>query len=256
MSRLLRNISYHVDKNVGIITLNNGPNNTLTNDFVSSFHKALELVEESPPVVLLIHSNAKHFCAGADLKERKGMDNVQVKLFTDGLRKMTRRVFELACPTICSVKGSALGGGLEIALSCNLRVFQNDSKVGLPEVGLAIIPGALGTQYLTRLNYGLANELILTSKIISGDEAFQKGLCQYVSDDSFAFAQDLAKRIATKGPIALRAAKMAIQSGYGQLIDEQVQVEEACYAQTIPTKDRIEGLDSFLEKRKPMYKGE
>ena len=256
MSRLLRNISYRLDKLVGIITLNNGPNNTLTGKFIDDLHLALDKADDKPPVVLVIHSTAKHFCAGADLKERRAMDPAQVKLFSDKLRATARRLYELPYPTIAAVSGCALGGGLEISLSCNLRVFQEDSKVGLPEVGLAIMPGMMGTQFLTRLNYSLANEMILTGKLISGVEAHEKGLCQYLAKDAFTEAHLLAETISTKGPIGLRAAKMAIQAGYGQTVEEQIQIEEACYAAVIPTNDRIEGLDAFLAKRKPIYKGE
>ncbi len=256
MSRILFQIKYAIENKIGRIVLESGPMNTLTTAFVTQMEEALLKVEQNPPSVLVIHSASKHFCAGADLKERREMDNLQVKLFVDRLRKMTRRLFDIPCPSICAVHGSALGGGLEIALASNIRVFQKDCKVGLPEVGLAIIPGALGTQMLTRLNYSLANEMILTGKVITGQEAFNKGLCQFTSDNAKEEALLLAESMNKKGPIALRAAKIAIQDGYGQTIDDQVQIEEACYSQTISTFDRLEGLDAFIAKRKPIYKGE
>lgn len=161
-------------------------------------------------------------------------------------------------PVIAAINGAAYGGGLELALSCDIRIAAQNIKLGLTETSLAIIPGAGGTQRLPRLiGTGHAKRLIFTAKPIDASEAISIGLVEQTAEqaDLLTDALVLAKTIASNGPIALKQAKIAINNGTQTDIKEGLDIERACYAETIPTVDRVEGLQAFKEKRKPLYKG-
>eukprot|EP00003_Mantamonas_plastica_P027357 TRINITY_DN5851_c1_g1_i1.p1 TRINITY_DN5851_c1_g1~~TRINITY_DN5851_c1_g1_i1.p1 ORF type:complete len:296 (-),score=114.69 TRINITY_DN5851_c1_g1_i1:25-912(-) len=199
------------------------------------------------------------FCAGADLKERKEMSQQEAAKFVTNARKLFTDLSQLPMPTISVIEGAALGGGLEMALSTDLRVSGSKAIIGLPETGLAIIPGAGGTQRLPRLiGAAKAKELIFTSARLSSEEALEYGIVNRAveSGQGLEAALDIAKKINKNGPIAIRMAKQAIDKG--MQVDEAsgMFIEQQCYAQVIPTKDRLEGLAAFKEKRAPQYKGE
>ena len=161
-------------------------------------------------------------------------------------------------PTIAAIDGAALGGGCEMALCCDLRVAGPKATLGLPETKLAIIPGAGGTQRLTRLvGESRAKYLIFTGRRLSGQQAHEFGLVNEFSGNKSAFEQavDLAREIKQQGPVALRMAKIAVQRGAQVDIESGMAIERLCYAQVIPTEDRLEGLRAFREKRAPQYQG-
>lgn len=166
-------------------------------------------------------------------------------------------------PVIGALDGAALGGGLEMALACDIRTAAANAKLGLVETRLAIIPGAGGTQRLPRvLSPSLAKELIFTARVFTGAEAKEMGICNHsveqnsTKDAAFLKALEIAREILPNGPIGVRMAKKAIDKGINVDLTSGYAIEEACYAQVIPTKDRLEGLKAFAEKRKPSYKGE
>jgi len=199
------------------------------------------------------------FCAGADLKERKGMTEDEVKRFLFDLRSTFIHLEGMPCPTIAVVDGPALGGGCEMALCTDLRVSTQSAIFALPETGLAIIPGAGGTQRLTRLiGASRSKELIFTGDRISGDDAYKIGLVNHVTADyeaANAKALEIAMKIGEKGPVAIRAAKEAIN---GCELDDHkkgLEFEGKCYEKVLKTEDRLEGLRAFAEKRKPEYQG-
>ncbi|XP_016040470.1 methylglutaconyl-CoA hydratase, mitochondrial isoform X2 [Erinaceus europaeus] len=169
----------------------------------------------------------------------------------------------LPMPTIAAIDGLALGGGLELALACDIRVAASSAKMGLVETKLAIIPGGGGTQRLPRaIGMSLAKELIFSARVLDGHEAKAVGLISHVleqnqeGDAAYKKALDLAREFLPQGPVAVRVAKLAINQGMEVDLITGLAIEEACYAQTIPTKDRLEGLLAFKEKRSPRYKGE
>nr|XP_055166405.1 methylglutaconyl-CoA hydratase, mitochondrial isoform X2 [Nyctereutes procyonoides] len=169
----------------------------------------------------------------------------------------------LPVPTIAAIDGLALGGGLELALACDIRVAASSAKMGLVETKLAIIPGGGGTQRLPRaIGMSLAKELIFSARVLDGQEAKAVGLISHVleqnqeGDAAYRKALDLAREFLPQGPVAVRVAKLAINQGMEVDLVTGLAIEEACYAQTIPTKDRLEGLLAFKEKRPPRYKGE
>ena len=169
----------------------------------------------------------------------------------------------LPMPVIAAIDGHALGGGLEMALACDLRVAAKEAKMGLVETKLAIIPGAGGTQRLPRLvGPALAKELIFTARVINGAQAQKIGLVNDAvdqnsnGDGAFQRAVQIAQEIIPNGPIGVQMAKAAISKGIEVSLDSGLAFEGACYAQVVPTQDRLEGLKAFAEKRKPQYKGE
>ncbi|CAJ0963659.1 unnamed protein product, partial [Mesorhabditis belari] len=219
--------------------------------------------DRSARVVILKSDVPGAFCAGADLKERKSMAPDEVPIFVNSIRAATTELSTLPQPTIAAIDGVALGGGLELALSCDLLVASDAAKMGLTETRLAIIPGAGGTQRLTRLvGVAKAKELIFTARILDSKEALSIGLVNAAvekgptDDGAYNRAIELAKEMLQRGPVALRVAKIAIDTGSQLDLQSGLMLEQQCYAQVIPTRDRIEGLAAFAEKRKPNYKGE
>ncbi|XP_005178325.2 methylglutaconyl-CoA hydratase, mitochondrial [Musca domestica] len=239
--------------------------NAFSRGLVQTFSNILNEIkrDNGSRVVVLRSLTPGIFCAGADLKERKGMSEEEVKEFVTGLRQLLIAIEQLPMPVIAALDGAALGGGLEMALACDIRTAANNTKMGLVETKLAIIPGAGGTQRLPRiLSPSLAKELIFTARVFNGEEAKEMGIVNHVvpqnetKDAAYRKALTLAEEILPNGPVGVRMAKLAIDKGMQVDLSTGYSIEEVCYAQVIPTKDRMEGLKAFAEKRKPVYKGE
>jgi len=238
--------------------------NAISKAMISDFENALADVKHDQTVrTLIIRSCVKNaFCVGADLKERKNMKPEDVGPFVSRLRAFIGNIRDLPCATIAALDGYALGGGLELALACDMRIAASSAKMGLTETKLAIIPGGGGTQTLTRLvGPAKAKELIFSARVFDGNYANDIGLVNSVveqneeGDAAYFKSLDLAKEISKNGPVALRMAKIAINKGSEVDLHTGLVIEENCYAQVIPTNDRIEGLTAFQEKRPPVYKG-
>lgn len=209
--------------------------------------------------VIVTGAGEKAFCAGADLKERAQMNETEVRQTVSLIRETINEFEQLPQPVICAINGGAFGGGLELALACDIRIAADTAKMGLTETSLAIIPGAGGTQRLPRLiGKGRAKELIFTAKRISAFEAEKFGLVEYVvpQEQLFDQAVQMAYEIVKNAPIAVSQAKIAINRGLEVDLNSGLKLEQMAYEITIPTKDRLEGLKAFKEKRKPVYKGE
>ncbi len=199
------------------------------------------------------------FSTGADLKERAGMTPEQVRLYIQTIRNVFTMVEELPQPVIAAVNGYAFGGGLELALACDIRLASSNAIVGLTETSLAVIPGAGGTQRLPRVvGLARAKEMILRARRISATEGLQYGLFLEVvePDRLMSRAIEIANEISANGPVALAQAKFALNKGFEVSLPVGLAIESNAYAVTIPTRDRIEGLTAFKEKRKPVYIGE
>ncbi|GMH28922.1 hypothetical protein Nepgr_030765 [Nepenthes gracilis] len=252
------------DSDSGIIVLNldrPGAKNAIGKDMLKGLQHSFETVNRDPSanVMMLCSSVPKVFCAGADLKERKTMIPSEVRSFVSSLRSTFTLLEELPIPTIAVIEGVALGGGLEMALSCDIRICAEDSTMGLPETGLAIIPGAGGTQRLPRLvGKSIAKELIFTGRRVGGRDAVSLGIVSYCSPPGEAQfkAIEIAREINEKGPLAVRMAKRAINEGFEIDMASALALEEECYDKLLNTKDRLEGLAAFAEKRKPRYNGD
>lgn len=235
--------------------------NALGRQLMGEFRQALAGLRVDPSVrVVVLHSLVPGvFCAGADLKERAEMSQAEAGAFVQGLRSAFTELEDLPMPVITVLEGAAFGGGLELALAADLRVAGTGAKMGLVETALAIIPGAGGTQRLPRLiGASRAKELIFTARRIDAAEAERLGLVDRLAPAGGALdaALALAREILPNGPVALRMAKQAVSRGLDLDRDAGLAFEQACYAQVIPTKDRLEGLAAFRDKRKPQYRGE
>jgi enoyl-CoA hydratase/carnithine racemase len=209
--------------------------------------------------VVLTGAGDRAFCSGADLKERVGMSEAEVQQFLGDLRDTLRAIESSSKVFLAAVNGAALGGGLELALSCDLRVMSAAAELALPEVGLGIIPGGGGTQRLARaIGVARAKDLVLTARRIGGDEALSWGLVSKVAAQERLLeeALALAELVARNAPVSLRQAKRAIDGGLHLPLDEALAHENRMYQECLGTRDRREALQAFAEKRRPKFTGE
>lgn len=215
--------------------------------------------DRSVRCVVITGAGEKNFCAGADLKERLTMDMNQVRKTVSLIRANINLLEDLPQPVIAAVHGASLGGGMELALACDIRFASEAVKFALTDTSLGIIPGAGGTQRLPRLvGKGRAKELIFTARRIDAEEAREIGLVEFdtPADSLMSKVLDLANHITRNAPVAVRQAKFAINKGIEADINTGLTFEQNAYDITIPTKDRLEGLKAFKEKRPPVYVGE
>jgi methylglutaconyl-CoA hydratase len=209
--------------------------------------------------ILITGAGEKAFCAGADLVERRTMPKEIVPSFVRNIRRLMDDVEALPQPTIALINGFAFGGGTELLLACDLRIAAPHAQLGLTETSLAIIPGAGGTQRLPRLiGKARAKELILTARRIDAAEAERIGLVNRIATAGGLLESglELARAIAANGPVAVRAAKRAVDRGSDLPLEQGLEIEAQCYDLTLNTRDRLEALAAFSEKRKPVYVGE
>lgn len=253
------------DKGIAVIGLNrpwskNALNTHMVNQMSNIFK---ELYYDNNIQVVIFRSLVKGiFCAGADLKERLSLPSSEVGQRVADIRNLANIIENVPVPVIAAVDGVALGGGFELALSCDFIVCASNSIFGLVETRLGIIPGAGGTQRLARAVGGpLAKELIYTARLFRAHQALQYGAVNKVSEQNeegtiaYESALEIAREIIPNGPVAVKMAKKAISHGQQVDINNGCAIEEFCYSQIIPTKDRLEGLLAFVEKRKPNYTG-
>ncbi|KAH1166623.1 enoyl-CoA hydratase domain-containing protein 2, mitochondrial isoform X1 [Mauremys mutica] len=239
--------------------------NSLGRVLVNELFRVLESLRCDERIrVVVFKSEVKGvFCAGADLKERAQMNDTEVGHFVHRLRSLMDEIAALPMPTIAAIEGYALGGGLELALACDLRIAASSAKMGLIETTRGLLPGAGGTQRLPRcIGIGLAKELIFTGRQIDGQQALSIGLVNHTvpqndeGDAAYQRALTLAKEILPQAPIAVKMGKLAINRGIEVDIASGMAIEGMCYAQNIPTRDRQEGMAAFREKRPPQFIGE
>lgn len=245
---------------VAIVTLNRpDAANALSLALVGGLRDAFtEISGREPAAVVLIGAGDKAFCAGADLKERLGFTVETTRSFLDQLGGAFDAIAAFPRPVIAALNGVALGGGLELALACDLRLAAIGVSVGLPEVRLGIIPGAGGTQRLTRLvGPAIAKELIFTGRRIDAERARELGVVNGVvpRENLLDAAIALASEIGEAAPLAVAAAKRAIDQGLPLPMAEALAVERAAYEVCLSSEDRNEGLRSFADKRKPVWRG-
>jgi len=210
-------------------------------------------------VVIITGAGDRAFCVGADMKERKDMDIARVRQFIQVIRDTFSLIENLPRPVIAAINGIALGGGTEMALACDIRIADPAATMGLTECKWGIIPGGGGTQRLPRLvGKGMAKELIFTARTVDAQEALGIGLINKISPSGRALdeAVKMAEFVCENGPIAVSQAKSVINRGMEMDINNALQIETNAYEVCIPTKDRIEGLVAFSQKRKPNYRGE
>src|SRR4051794_10099988 len=209
--------------------------------------------------VVLTSTHERAFCVGADLKERNSFSDAEMMRHRPVSRAAYTGVLELPVPAIAAVHGFALGGGYELALSCDVIVADRTAVVGLPEVSVGVIPGGGGTQLLPRrVGAARAAELIFSARRVPGAEARELGLVDELVAEGGdrAEALALAGRIAANSPVGLRAAKRALRLGHGLDLRAGLEVEDSAWRSVAFSGDRAEGVAAFNEKRKPNWPGE
>jgi enoyl-CoA hydratase/carnithine racemase len=231
--------------------------NALSRAMVAELEHHLDRVGDTFPsvrTVVLTGAGDKAFCAGADLKERATMSEGDVRGFLEALRETFQTIEKSHTVFIAAINGAAFGGGTELALSCDLRVIAPSAEMGLTEVKLGIIPGGGGTQRLPRLiGKGRAKDLILSGRRVGAEEALRLGLADRIG--GVDVAQQLAEQIVENAPIAVYAAKHAIDEGSHLEMGEALMLEQRAYELVLKTQDRLEGLKAFADKRKPVWAG-
>lgn len=255
-----KNLLLEKDGHIALITLNRPEvRNALDPQTWSEIRSAARecRFDRDVRVVIITGAGGKAFASGADIRALKERETLEV--LKSEAQETLNDIENLDVPVIAAIDGFALGGGCELAMSCDIRIATSRSKLGQPEVNLGIIPGAGGTQRLQRIvGIGKAKELIFTGDIISAQEAREIGLVNKVVDraeDLLPAAREMAAKIIAKGPVAVSLAKAAINVGANTDINTGLLFEK--YAQTIAfsTEDRLEGTTAFLEKRKADFKG-
>lgn len=234
--------------------------NALTRALVEELGEHVARVSTSSSVraVVITGQGDRAFCAGADLKDRAGMSDADVRDWLELLYRVFRSIEKSPKIFIAALNGAAFGGGLELALACDLRVADPAAVVGLTEVKLGIIPGGGGTQRLPRLiGVARAKELIFTGRRVDAAEALSIGLVNRVGarGEALSTALNLASEIAANAPLAVVQAKRAIDEGLELAFDEAARFELEMYHPLLDTEDRLEGLRAFREKRPPRYQG-
>ncbi|HEV2428872.1 MAG TPA: enoyl-CoA hydratase-related protein [Thermoplasmata archaeon] len=245
---------------VALLVLRNPPVNALGAELLADLARRVEEIERDPEVrSVVLTGEGAYFSAGADLKElgRTGLDRAP-EIVRAG-QALFSRIAALRPPVVAAVNGLAVGGGLELALACDLRVVGDSAKLGAPEVGYGLMPAYGGTQRLARLiGPSKASELVLTGSLIVAAEAHRIGLANRVvpSGQELRAARDLAHTIARKAPKAVAAAKRAIAEGLDRPLSEGLALEASAFLdEVVPSQDLREGLEAFQAHRTPKFRG-
>ena len=256
----MKNITVEKKNRIGIVTVNrpkelNSMNSETREELASAFEE-LDL-DENISVSILTGSPGKAFIAGADIKEFSKMRIKDRKTMKEDWR-VTDVISDSRKPVIAMINGFCLGGGLEIAMACDLRTASNNSKLGQPEINIGIIPGAGGTQRLTRLvGEGRSMELILTGNMISAAKAESWGLVNLVTDEDTLEEKtmEIATLIAEKSPFAVERAKKSVKLASNTTMKKGLKKEQELFVECFKSNDGKEGIAAFIEKRKPEFKG-
>lgn len=247
------------DRGVAYLTLDRQEAlNALSADMLLELGMAIDLVEADVDVQALVVSGAgRGFCAGADLAGFADLDDAfSGREAALAGQDVMSSLAALPIPTVAALHGFAAGGGLELALACDLRVAAPGTRLGLPETTLGLIPGYGGTQRLPRLiGEARALDLILTGRLVEAEEAVSLGLISRVADDPLAAADELARGMLRSAPVALGLAKEAVVRGMDGTLPQGLEVEADLFGLVVTTEDRAEGVGAFLEKRDPEFEG-
>ena len=248
-------VEYRQDGFVGVMTINRPKAlNALNEDVLKDIEGAFDAVDlNTTRVIVLTGAGEKTFVAGADIAAMSAMTKAEGEAFGKFGNDIFRKIETFPLPVIAAVNGFALGGGNELAMSCDIRICSENAVFGQPEAGLGITPGFGGTQRLARLiGVGKAKEMVYGARNIKADEAYRVGLVNavYPQEELMAAAMKLAGTIAKNAPIAVRNCKKAMNDGLQTDMDEAIVIEEKLFGGCFETEDQKEGMAAFLEKRK------
>ena len=248
-------VKYKMENHIGVITISRPEAlNALNTQVLIELDETIDNIDLNETwVVIVTGAGEKAFVAGADIGAMSNMSKIEGRRFGKFGNDIFRKLEMLPMPTIAAVNGFALGGGNELAMSCDMRYCSENAVFGQPEVGLGITPGFGGTQRLARLiGVGKAKEMVYGARNIKADEAYRLGLVNavYTQEELMPAAMKLASGIAKNAPIAVRNSKKAMNEGLQVDMDQAIVIEEKAFGDCFETEDQKEGMTAFLEKRK------
>lgn len=252
-------LTTRVEERIATITIDRQEvRNALNGQVLGEINQALEEFRSAEDVGVVVFTGAgeKSFAAGADIAELR--ERTMLDALSSVMQGVYGEIERYEKPTIAAVNGFALGGGCELAMACDIRIASENAKMGLPEVTLSIIPGAGGTQRLSRLvGKGKAIEMILTGAVVDASEAQSIGLVSKVvpASELMEAVRETAGAILAKGPLAVRLAKLAVQSGFETDQNTGLVIERLAQAVMYSSEDKLEGTTAFLDKREPRFQG-
>lgn len=253
-------VKWSQQDNIATITLSSPPANALSSKLLKELGAALDEIESNETIrVVILHGEGRFFSAGADIKEFTSLSSPdESRDLAKSGQQLMERIEKFPKPIIAAIHGAALGGGLELAMACHMRVVTENAKLGLPELQLGIIPGFAGTQRLPRyVGVAKAAEMMLTSDPITGKDAVQLGLANHAvkEEELLDFTHKIAGKIAKKSPISIRAVIELLNNAKTEEFYNSVEKEAELFSKCFATEDAKEGISAFLEKREPMFTG-
>lgn len=254
-------ILFKLENQVATLTINNPKSlNALNQATLEEIEEAVSSIQDgsvAASFLIITGSGEKAFVAGADIKEMAEKTAMEAREFSRLGNRVFMLIDQLTIPTLAAINGYALGGGLELAMACDLRFASTNAVAGLPEVSLGVIPGFGGTQRLTRLlGLSKAVELMISAENVKAEEGHRLGLFNriYSSEELLSQAEDFAQKVVSKGPIAVKFAKQAAKNGNEMPLKQAVEMESELFGLAFSTEDQTEGMNAFIEKRSPDFK--
>lgn len=253
-------VKVSIENYIAVVTIDRPPVNPLNSEVFLTLSRQIDELESNDDVRVIILTGAgeKAFVAGADIQEMAHLDIVGINKMNKVSRTLFTKVEQCTKPVIAAINGLALGGGFELALACDFRVASEKAKFAFPETSLGIIPGGGGTQRLQKIvGLGVAKELVLLGDMIDAQKASDLGLLHRVvpHEETMEEANKIATKIAKTPPVAIQMAKLALNAANDVDTQSGLLMEAMCFGNAFATEDRAEGLNAFLEKRKPQFKG-
>lgn len=253
-------IQYEIENNVAVVTINRPPLNPLNTTVFQELGSVMTQLDadEEVKAVIITGSGEKAFVAGADIHQMMNLSAIGMMEMNKVSRTVFNQIENLSKPVIAALNGLALGGGMELALTCDFRISSNKARFAFPEVGLGIIPGGGGTQRLQRIvGQGIAKELLYFGEMIDAERALNINLVNKIvpPEEVLDQAKEWASKLAQKPVMALRMIKTAVNTGANVDLESGLIIESACFSNAFASEDRKEGMQAFVEKRKPVYTG-
>lgn len=249
-------VRYETEGKLGIITVDSPPVNALDKELLSELTEVVNGIEDNVGAVIVTGAGEKAFVAGADIKEFPQLKEEAGEQLCRRGQMIFQKIAQLKQPVIAAIDGYALGGGLELALACDFRVATAKSSLGLPETSLGVIPGYGGTQRLARLiGPGRAKQMILSAEPLDAESAYRVGLVEELADDAMETAKKWAQIILQRGPLAVQAAKKAVNDGMEGTIEEGLALEAQQFGSICDSEDKNEGVSAFFEHREAKFQG-
>lgn len=244
--------------NIAVIAIHNPPLNALNKAMVERIGAVFDEIKDGTRVVVITGAGDRAFVAGADISQFPTLDDKSGMDLVRHGQRVYQKIEHFHLPVICAVNGFALGGGLELAMACDIRVASRNAKFGLPEATLGICPGYGGTQRLPRIvGKGFAKKMMYTGETISAQEAFDCGLCDVLTEEGEALSEaiKLAQKICRTAPKAVQAIKKLVNDGMETDQEAAIELEAQTFGKLCLTRDKNEGVNAFFEKRKPVFLG-